>query len=68
MIQRENLKSRISARKDEEILIDIFRYLHKILTLNQQVPGSSPGRPTNKKKHLSSFSIGAFFFGSMPVL
>lgn len=38
------------------------------LTLNQQVPGSSPGRPTNKKKHLAQFELGAFLFGSMQVL
>jgi hypothetical protein len=34
------------------------------LTLNQQVPGSIPGRPTSKFKHLSLFEVGAFLFGA----
>jgi hypothetical protein len=38
------------------------------LTLNQQVPGSIPGRPTSKFKHLSRDEISAFLFGATSVL
>jgi hypothetical protein len=30
-------------------------------TLNQQVPGSIPGRPTSKFKHLKRYSFKCFF-------
>jgi hypothetical protein len=68
MIHLENLKPRISARKYKEMLISIFRYLLETQTENPCVPGSIPGPGTSKFKHLSSFSVGAFFFGSLPVL
>ena len=38
------------------------------LTLNQQVPGSIPGRPTIKIKHLAHYGLCAFLFGYMPVI
>ena len=34
-------------------------------TLNQQVPGSIPGRPTSKFKHLSHYEVSAFLFWVM---
>ena len=38
------------------------------LTLNQEVVGSIPTRPTSKFKHLALFELGAFLFGTTLVL
>jgi hypothetical protein len=42
----------ISVRQLEQK--SLVSHIHGLLTLNQRVPGSSPGAPTNKIKHLTS--------------
>ncbi len=50
------------------MLLGPLAQLVEHLTLNQQVPGSSPGRPTNKIRELGAFCLTPFLLCYMQVI